>query len=879
MNHKYFVAFAVVIGIVLLSLVLSSPFSKLENEITGLRYELRGQAPADSNIVLLYFDEDDIAKLKNWPLPRSYYALLLDVLTKNNVRAIGIETFFGEPNLQFPEYDHLLQTTIERSGKTVLTCYFSKVSDTELKNTDGLESLAYLKGLDRGRWGNPLFKPLDSLVHRAAGIGHVNLAEERSDRIPLYLRYGNGAVPSFALEVLRIYFGAQRSDLFLDDGILSIRTSEGVKKLSPDNSGTVTLNIPGSLDSFRKLRCVEVMRSYELQKYGLTPTIDLSILQGKIVLVGVIAKGRGVPFYITPFTEQFPSLGLHATFVHNGLQGSFLQRFPLWLESIITLLLGSLCTILLLRWKTITALLGSVIVVLIYLAVSHTAFATSWLVLPMVQPMFVVLFVMIGGLTYYFIGARDRVSLLEHEKNSIESELRARELKLQTLEKELLNHSSPDQSGRGTELLDEIRRYKQDIKTLSAQVSDLVKYDAVEVEQQNEKAEFEGLIYHTSGKMKEIVSLVQKLSSSDANVLILGESGTGKELVAHAIHNLSTRKQKAFIAVNCGALTESLLESELFGHEKGSFTGAIKDKMGRFESADGGTIFLDEIAETSESFQVKLLRVVQYGEFERVGSNVTKKVNTRIIAATNKNVKELMDAKRFREDLYYRLNVFSVELPPLRDRKTDISLLAEFFVRREAAGLSLSTTVMDSFLQYRWPGNVRELESTIKRAVIFARSEKRTLLQLRDLPEQIANAIKGQVDLADQILESLRVKKFSRSSISETAEELGGMHRGTVAEYFRGLCFQFFFENLWDHERTVRAISKSEDAETNDRVRKKLSEYLANVVEGIPIDLPLEELKLTLKSKYKNLPQRYHTILDEVLRAYLSRQWTTEDHR
>ncbi|HAL55371.1 MAG TPA: hypothetical protein DCP63_02545, partial [Bacteroidetes bacterium] len=308
-------------------------------------------------------------------------------------------------------------------------------------------------------------------------------------------------------------------------------------------------------------------------------------------------------------------------------------------------------------------------------------------------------------------------------------------------------------------------------------------------------------------------------------------------------------------------------------HEKGSFTGAIKEKIGRFEHADGGTIFLDEIAETSEAFQVKLLRVVQAGEFERVGSSSTRRVDIRIIAATNRNVKDLVDAKKFREDLYYRLNVFTVQLPPLRERKGDIPALAEHFLRSEGQLLSLSSTVIDAFLQYQWPGNVRELESTIKRAAILATSERRELIQLKDLSAEIVSSMRNRLDIEDQILELLRFKKFSRSSISETAEELGGLNRGTVAEYFRGICFKYFFESVWNKEQTVLTIAGDANSEATDKVRKKISEYLGNVVEGLERGGRYDEVKPSLKAKYKNLPQRYHTILDEVIRAFLSGKW------
>jgi transcriptional regulator with GAF, ATPase, and Fis domain len=480
----------------------------------------------------------------------------------------------------------------------------------------------------------------------------------------------------------------------------------------------------------------------------------------------------------------------------------------------------------------------------------------------------------LGPVLYDYFVVGKQVARLESEKEKVEGKLREGELKLQMLKKELFDHTATESSPRASELLEEIKRYKDEIKTLSAQVSDMVEFEAAEPEPSSGASVFGGIVYEKAGKMKDAIGLIEKISVSDANVLILGESGTGKELVARAVHDLSSRKGKVFVAVNCGALTETLLESELFGHEKGSFTGAVKEKIGRFEHANGGPIFLDEIGETSEAFQVKLLRVVQSGEFERVGATVTLKTDARIIAATNKNLRDLVAAKRFREDLYYRLNVFSIELPALRERKGDIPYLAEYFMKKEEGSLSLSSTVMDAFIQYRWPGNVRELQSAITRAGILARSERRALVQLRDVSEEIAASVKGRIDIEDQIIEILRSKKFSRSSISETAEELGGLNRGTVAEYFRGICFKHFFQSSWDEGKAVAAIMGDGDLESREKVEKKLREYLANVIEGISAGQEIEDLRKSLRPKYKNLPQRYHTILDEVIRSYLHGKWS-----
>ena len=228
-----------------------------------------------------------------------------------------------------------------------------------------------------------------------------------------------------------------------------------------------------------------------------------------------------------------------------------------------------------------------------------------------------------------------------------------------------------------------------------------------------------------SEKMQKIFRTVERVAPTDSSVFIAGESGTGKELVARAVHNLSKRAGGPFIKVNCGALTETLLESELFGHEKGAFTGAIKTKMGRFELADGGTLFLDEIGDVPLSMQVKLLRVLQEQEFERVGGEQTIKVDVRVVSATHKNLDEEVAAGRFRQDFYYRLHVVPVEIPPLRERREDIPLLVQHFVEKLAPKVNpqvrgVADDALGRLMAYGWPGNVRELENVIEQALVFA---------------------------------------------------------------------------------------------------------------------------------------------------------------
>jgi DNA-binding NtrC family response regulator len=295
------------------------------------------------------------------------------------------------------------------------------------------------------------------------------------------------------------------------------------------------------------------------------------------------------------------------------------------------------------------------------------------------------------------------------------------------------------------------------------------------------KYKFENII-SSHDKMQSIFELVEKVSDSDSTVLIFGESGTGKELIARAIHYNSYRQQKPLVPINCGAIPGELLESELFGYEKGAFTGATASRMGRFELANGGTIFLDEIGEMSPALQVKLLRVLQEREFERVGGTRTIKVDVRIIAATNKNLDVLVSETKFREDLYYRLNVIPINLPPLRERCSDIPLLVTSFIdrfntekNRQIEGIAPEATEL--LMQYNWPGNVRELENLIERIAIL---KGHGMINPVDLPEKFSHSrhcgIVPDVDLPNSGLDfDSAVQAFERQLLSKALQRTQGV--------------------------------------------------------------------------------------------------------
>jgi chemotaxis protein methyltransferase CheR len=330
--------------------------------------------------------------------------------------------------------------------------------------------------------------------------------------------------------------------------------------------------------------------------------------------------------------------------------------------------------------------------------------------------------------------------------------------------------------------LSEIKQLKDKLEAERAYLQDEIKsaYDHEHIIGQTDQINY-------------VLYKIEQIAASDTTVLVLGETGTGKELVARAIHNLSLRKDRALVKINCAALPPNLIESELFGHERGAFTGAQARQLGRFEVANGATLFLDEIGELPLELQPKLLRVLQDGEFERLGSSRTIKVDVRVIAATNRHLEEEVRRGRFREDLWYRLNIFPITVPPLRDRKEDIPLLVDSFVQKIAKRLgksieSIPAKVMELLQNYHWPGNIRELENVLERAVINSSGPKLHLVD--ELKNPRMDSTRANRSLADierdyivRVLEQTRWKVSGKNS----AAEILGLDRSTLRARIRKL--------------------------------------------------------------------------------------------
>ena len=299
-------------------------------------------------------------------------------------------------------------------------------------------------------------------------------------------------------------------------------------------------------------------------------------------------------------------------------------------------------------------------------------------------------------------------------------------------------------------------------------------------------------IVGTSAALQRVLSLVSKVAPTDASVLVTGETGTGKELVARAIHRQSRRSSRAFVSVNCAAMPRDLIASELFGHEKGSFTGAVQRRLGRFEMAEGGTIFLDEVGELPMVTQIALLRVLQEHEFERVGGTRSIPTNVRVVAATNRNLQTAIAAGTFRSDLFYRLNVFPIEMPPLRERREDIPALVEYFIDRSARKLGknirgVNSKTLELFQSYPWPGNIRELQNVIERSVIVCETENFSVDDTWLCRQPLAAESKSQSGLSQKL--AIQEKEMIEAALSESGGQVFGpsgaaaklgIHRSTL---------------------------------------------------------------------------------------------------
>jgi transcriptional regulator with GAF, ATPase, and Fis domain len=803
--------------------------------------------PAESlsdDIVIITIGDKDVQVLEGWPITRDYYSYLIHALNQSGAKTIGLDVFFSGPDKSYPLYDSIMADFISTAGNVVLPMFFNELQETDSGTIQ--------------TFGKNAHYSVPNISQSAAANGFSNIGPDAVIyKIPLMVNTAQGRHYSFAAEIVRNFRGTDPTINSHNE-----KNQSGMIDQAIDQEGYVYLNYPDFKDFPQKYSFINF-----LQKYRNEP--DSVRLDGKIAVIINTITGVAQIKSI-PLNDRIPASYIHITAVNNLLLQNWLKIVSSLVGWIIIFLLGLVC---LANWPLANRGIRKWIIFLIPIVYGFLAifiFMFLQILLPLVYPLIAIF----AGLLF--------TKVVAVKANQFESHFRSKELDKQLCDKEnqlenireqlkdlhIRLNQETDISEKNRE---QILHQKQSISDLEKELADLRTYQRPA--KKVEAVEVEGMVYSKKSPMQKVMDLVVKVSADDIPVMISGETGTGKELIAQIIHQRSKRREDPFIAINCGALPETLLESELFGHEKGSFTGATATRKGRFELADGGTIFLDEVTETSPAFQARLLRILQESTFERVGGQIQLKTDVRVIAATNKDIQKLISDNIFRSDLFYRLNGFPISIPPLRERVDDIALLAEHFLKKHGNKnvSGFSSQSMEILNSYSWPGNVRELENCIRRAAILAQSEDRTLIQENDLPQDIREAesvTQLQIvhkPLEEQILELMRSFKFSRSSIVQTANLLGNRDRGTITEYFRGLCFKYIVESDYNIKEAVQKIAGSSEQESCDNIRQKINDYLSNLENYAGIDPQANKPTNEQAAPYKGLPAKFDPYLDQIL--------------
>ena len=840
-NTRQKISVGAVVFILLLAGVLVRPINNFfTNADVDILFALRGDRNASKDVYFIYVDSQDIDALGGWPITRDYWGYLIHVLHNAGAGVIALDVLFSTENSRYPEYDKDLSRFAQIAGNVCLPLAFSHLEDNVTLN-----DAVFLLG-DAPHFP---FALLDSSI---AGRGFSNLADESVARHSLLtVVHHDSIVPSLGLECARRFLFGDQAKLLVKKNRLVISADSGKVVIPTDAQHQIRLNHFGALDRLQSMSLIDVLQT-------LQESPDSPQLKGKLVFVGVIAPGAA-PIKTTRLLSSFPATLIHLTAAENIITQNYIRTpSALFLTLLLFLVIGAT---LFGTARKLRRIICYFVVIVVYISGAVLLFKTSAFALPLLQPLAASLF---SVTTLFIFSFRTQRKQNQKEQEQHAHAMAAKQQQVAEAQNTLkkLQEQLADAKVRTAESAqaahDQIKAGEKEIAKLQAELRDMnavkEKMTAAPFE------EFPHIIRAPKSPMNHALDLVLKVAPNDISVLISGETGAGKEMIARAVHASSPRAGGPFIAVNCGALPETLLESELFGHEKGAFTGATSRRLGRFELADNGTLFLDEITETSANFQAKLLRVLQEKTFERLGGEKTISVNVRIIAASSNNITARVSEGLFREDLFYRLNGFPIDLPPLRERRIDIPFLVHFFLNKyQHQKLFVSERALELLQNYGWPGNVRELENVIRRAAILAHSDGRTLIQATDLPRSLSVDLSGAVayrSFDEHVLETLRALKFSHSSINQAAKALGEKDRGTITGYLRGLCFQYLVNSNFDIDAAAARLAGSDEPEVIARVKAKMNHYLDGAKS--------RKKEATLKG----LPKFYHAYLEMIYKEF-----------
>ena len=893
---------------IVLAAGLDDLFQSWELKTYDFRLRLRGPIETAPALVMVDADDAGAARYGRWPWDRSVHAAMIDFLSSRGAGVIAYDILFARPGDH--NADLALAGAVKSAGNVIFPAAVSLSESADaaavrdagfaLKNSvPSSAAAAQFFAVDDS------IPPLPQLALAAGALGHIAANRDIDGvvrRVPLLVRYRKKLMPSLALQAVLNYLSVPASGVGVVRGYVILEqarfpeTAETVDLRIPiDRKGQMLINYAGRwTETFKHASFATVLSGEPSSGQG-------EDLRGRLVLVSNTLSGHDIK--PIPIEKDYPGGGIHANIINTLLTRNFLKETHKSTNHALILLL-CLATAAVFGRRGYFSQAGLFLLLAGgYPAVNLALFDAGW-VAPLFTPLFAMAVTALLAAVYR-AGAEKGISdVLLREKRRVESHLEAisanlsrKEAELEKISRLLNEMREGIEKGRrrGEEqtqkiaglqhnlqlVLEDKEKLQEERRELENKVLDLrvhISFDEVRMEGELEQLKAECLRFGIITQNRAVLEMFRTLKQSagvTSAILILGDSGTGKELFARALHQLSGRRDKRFIAVNMAAVPEALVESELFGHARGAFTGAVATQKGKFAEADGGTLFLDEIGDAGRDIQVKLLRVLQDKEVQPVGGTAFK-VDVRIVAATHKNLREEIAAGRFRDDLYYRLNTITVTLPALRERKEDIPILVRHFMARYRAEYGkniqgISDRAMQALLHHPWRGNVRELENIVQRGITLCETE---LIREKDLgleeisasPAEPRKTITGRE--GDEIL--LGALRENRFEIKETAGQLK-MSRNTVASRFKGICFDLLVQNRLDREKTAREICRGGDS--HELVLQRIAEYHDNLIQTAEGFATVEEAVADAVKRAKNLPVQYHASVEDLVRHsfYLGR--------
>jgi len=869
-------------------------FRDWELKTYDYRIRFRGGIETYPDIVLIDIDDRSIDAIGRWPWDRSVHARMINTLSLCEARTIAYDILFNQPSDK--NGDELLVKATRDVKKLFYPVGF-ELTSPEISGTKGDNDPHFedLRPFGFGKFtgdSNGILSvkrtivPVKDIYQASKGLGHISSARDDDGvirRVPLIVEMDGEIFPSFALSAVMDYLNVSKDDVVIRTGRdITLRGAQihGEDRrrdiiIPIDDKGMMLINYAGTwAKTFRHYSFKKIYESTD-RKEGFPD------FKNSIVVVSNTASGYDLK--PVPVDKSYPGGGIHASIINTILTGNFLTEAGMPVKIMVIVLFGVIGAsgAFFIRWQIkVVFLLSSISG---YILINYYTFKTFGLILDVIPPSMAVIFSSIVASFYQVQAQRSSLTSLTGEKQKIERELEVINKRLAEKEGEIKGIlsmiSARDRQISDLRLKERLWAGMEEKEGLEREkISILSKLSPFEFEHiRIEAQKFQ--IISKNRTLMEAFDLVKKVAETDHTVLIMGETGTGKELFAKAIHAMSKRCPGPLVTLNVAAIVNTLAESELFGHVKGAFAGADRNREGLFQKADKGTIFLDEIGDLHPDIQAKLLRVLQDGEIRQVGSSNSIYVDVRVIAATDKDLETEVMAGRFNKALFARLNRYPIILPPLRDRIEDIHYLADELIKRHRGDKKISGISQDSigYLSgYHWPQNVRQLENVIIRAIVntnnqeiqlsdvkFAMEQDKrgnVLQNIREVSEERTQNVTEEDD--HRLLDELRKTGFS---ITEAASALK-MSRNTITDHFKGICFKYLAE--YDGNIRDTAIIISGNHYPADKLENKIKRYYENLISNIQECKDIDSARERCKVIFKNIPKNYYCFIEKLVKRH-----------